>query len=86
MGQVVEPKLNPPTNYLSRKMKGQTLKSISPEASSDPVMSERISGSPSPPNSLVSKTIPIAIPAIEHFTGTPASCRAKQPPQTDAIL
>lgn len=63
-----------------------TLKSISPDASSDPVMSERISGVPSPPNSSVSKTIPIATPAIEHFMGTPASCNAKQPPQTDAML
>lgn len=63
-----------------------TLKSISPDASSDPLISERMSGVPSPPNSLVSKTIPIAIPATKHLTGTPASESARQPPQTDAIL
>lgn len=70
----------------NRNLKLSTLKSMSPDASSDPVMSERISGVPSPPNSSVSKTIPIAIPAIEHLNGTPASCKAKHPPQTEAIL
>lgn len=67
-------------------MTKKTLKSISPEASSDPVISERINGVPSPPNSFVSKTSPIAMPAIEHLKGTPASNNARQPPQTDAIL
>jgi len=66
--------------------KDLTLKSISPDASSDPLISERMSGDPSPPNSLVSKTIPMAIPATEDLIGTPASKSAKQPPQTDAIL
>lgn len=59
---------------------------MSPEASSDPLISERISGVPSPPNSFVSKTRPIAIPATEHLIGTPASRSARQPPQTDAML
>lgn len=70
----------------SKRIGGTTLRSISPEASSEPLISERIRGWPSPPTSSVFKTKPIAIPAIQVFNGTPASNRAKQPPQTDAIL
>ena len=63
-----------------------TFRSMSPEASSAPVISESISGLPSPPNSCVSRTKPIAIPATGNFIGTPASWSAKQPPQTEAML
>ncbi len=56
-----------------------TLKSISPRWSSDPRMSDRIATS-SP--SLIR---PMAIPATGFAMGTPASIRAREPPQTDAI-
>ena len=63
-----------------------TLKSISPRASSEPRMSLRIIGSPSPPQSFVFNIKPMATPATDPFSGTPASSIAKQPPQTEAIL
>jgi hypothetical protein len=81
-----EKKLHMILKKVKQKVRLSTLKSISPEASSDPLISERIRGSPSPPTSSVFKTKPIAIPAAQLFNGTPASNRAKHPPQTDAIL
>ncbi len=56
-----------------------TLKSMSPRWSSSPRMSDSTTKRPS------SAIMPIAMPATGRTTGTPASIRARQPPQTVAI-
>ena len=57
-----------------------TLKSMPPSASSIPKMSVKTTGS-----STSSNKTPMATPATDVVSGTPASNNAKQPPQTDAI-
>ncbi|MNE27478.1 hypothetical protein D3C80_1208890 [compost metagenome] len=56
-----------------------TLKSMSPRWSSSPRMSVRTA------NFSPSLTRPMAIPATGAFIGTPASIRAREAPQTEAI-
>jgi hypothetical protein len=56
-----------------------------PKASSVPRISETITAFSSETEDVSSRSIPMAIPAIGLLIGTPASIKARQPPQTDAI-
>mmetsp|Transcript_46847 Transcript_46847/g.107605 ORF Transcript_46847/g.107605 Transcript_46847/m.107605 type:complete len:250 (-) Transcript_46847:410-1159(-) len=70
-------------NAVTPSVSPATLKSIVPNASSEPSMSVSTMGCPPPPSS--SSNRPIATPATGRTIGTPAAIMARHPPHTDAI-
>mmetsp|Transcript_23777 Transcript_23777/g.56319 ORF Transcript_23777/g.56319 Transcript_23777/m.56319 type:complete len:238 (-) Transcript_23777:429-1142(-) len=72
-------------NVVMPSLSPATLKSIVPSASSVPRMSDTMTAFSSDTSLLSPRSIPMAMPATGLLMGTPASIRARQPPQTDAI-